>query len=480
MSIDVHDIHPGDPSSPKSPDFVEHLIETVREPLLVLDGALRIRRANRAFYQSFRMASVDTEGRRIYEAGDGRWDIPWLRALLEEDLPRTGRVENFEVEHEFPGIGERSMRINAHWGDGGSDPYVIVAIEDITTRKRVERRCEETEVRLQALVDSVVDAIVTIDECGTIRSVNAATERMFGYRADELIGQNVRSIIPAYVQEWHDSHVSREVEPGETRRIGGGREVQGLRKEGSTFPIELLVSEYNDRGQPMFTGILRDLSARKALEQEVLEAATLEQQRIGQELHDTSAQELAALGLLADSLVAGLKGESPELGGIAGKMADGLRRVLGQIRAFSRGLIRVELDSGGLMVALTELAAQTTALHGLSCTFESRGAVGLSNNETATQLYSIAREAVTNALKHAGPSHVRIILEGDGPSVTLRVEDDGVGLAQARVDVRGMGLKIMRYRAGLIGAHLAIGTTRAGGTVVSCVCLKKDQPHDPA
>jgi signal transduction histidine kinase len=119
--------------------------------------------------------------------------------------------------------------------------------------------------------------------------------------------------------EKHDGYLARYRQTREKRIIGIGREVLGRRKDGTSFPIDLAVSEYEDWGDQMFTGVLRDLSARKALEQEVLEAATLEQQRIGQELHDTSAQELTALGLLADSLVATLQEDRrPKPGSRAG------------------------------------------------------------------------------------------------------------------------------------------------------------------
>jgi PAS domain S-box-containing protein len=322
-------------------------------------------------------------------------------------------------------------------------------------------------------VDTAADAIITIGEHGTITSINAATERMFDYSAAELIGQNVKVLMPAPYHDQHDRYLARYLQTGDKRIIGLGREVQGCRKDGTIFPVDLAVSEYEDRDQRMFTGVLRDLTARKALERDVLQVATLEQQRIGQELHDTSAQELTALGLLADSLVATLKERSPVEAQIATKMAEGLRRALGQIRAFSRGLVGVEVDAEGLMAALRELAFQTTQLHGVKCTFDCGEPVRLANNQTATQLYSIAREAVTNALKHAQANHIKIGLATDGRSVILRVEDDGIGFREPQVNSRAMGLRIMHYRAGLINGQLSVGPAGPGGTAVTCTCNKE-------
>ncbi len=230
--------------------------------------------------------------------------------------------------------------------------------------------------------------------------------------------------------------------------------------------MELAITEIDH--PHLFTGMIRDLTKRKSLEREVLEVATLEQHRIGQELHDTSAQELTALGLLADTLVAALKEKAVAESQIADKITEGLKRVLGQVRAVSRGLIRVEVDAEGLMAALAELAGQTREQFGVACTFDCKKSVPLADNHVATQLYCIAREAVTNALKHAQARTIRISLDREDQAVTLRVQDDGVGLAEPPVDSKGMGLKIMRYRAGLINAHLSVGPAEPAGAVVAC------------
>jgi PAS domain S-box-containing protein len=296
---------------------------------------------------------------------------------------------------------------------------------------------------------------------------------MFGYTPGELIGHNVKMLMPPPYTDEHDGYLARYRQTGQKHIIGVGREVQGRRKDGSIFPVDLAVSEIAGQGQRGFTGMMRDLSARKALEQEVLEVATVEQQRIGQELHDTSAQELTAMGLLADSVLPGLQEKAPAEAGVVAKLAEGLKRVLGQVKAVSRGLIRVEVDAEGLMAALSELAAQTTELHGVTCTFDCKDPVHLTDNQVATQLWSIAREGVTNALKHARARSIRISLEGADQSVTLRVQDDGVGLQATPVDAKGMGLKTMRYRAGLINAHLAIRPAERGGTVVTCAWNKE-------
>jgi two-component system CheB/CheR fusion protein len=471
MLIDIDTLKRREQQIEESRDYAVSIVDTVREPLIVLDARLRVRTANRAFYQTFRVNPRETEGRLIYELGNRQWDIPRLRTLLEEILPRNSHFEDFEVEHEFPGIGRQTMLLNAHRVvrlEGEPNQLILLAIEDITARKQAERLRQESEDRLQTIINTAVDAIITIDEQGTISTVNPTAERMFGYPVAEMVGRNVKMLMSSPYQEEHGGYLTHYLRTGQKRIIGIGREVQGRRKDGSTFPVDLTVSEFYDRTRRMFSGVLRDLSARRALEREVLDVATMEQWRIGQELHDSTSQELTALGLLAEGLVEGLTKKSPAEAALAGKLAGGIKQVLGQVRALSRGLVPVEVDAAGLMAALAELASQTSETHGVTCTFDCKQPILLEDNQTSTHLYRIAREGVANALKHSGAKKIWISLEGDDRSVTLRVRDDGIGFPPEATTLKGMGLKIMRYRAGLIKAHLSIDPAEAGGTLVTC------------
>ncbi len=128
------------------------------------------------------------------------------------------------------------------------------------------------------------------------------------------------------------------------------------------------------------------------------------------------------------------------------------------------------------MAALAELASQTSELHGVTCTFDCKEQVFVEDNQKATHLYRIAKEAVTNALKHSRAKNITISLDGDDRSVALRVRDDGVGFPREPLENKGMGLKIMRYRAGLINAGLTVGPAKPVGTVVTCT-LNKGADH---
>ncbi len=125
--------------------YAETIVETVREPLLVLDGDLRVVSANRSFCQTFQISPEETKDQLIYELGNNQWDIPRLRVLLEEMLPRDTQVQDFEVDHEFPVIGRRAMVLNAHRlrRNGTGTHLILLALEDITERQRAEEALEK-------------------------------------------------------------------------------------------------------------------------------------------------------------------------------------------------------------------------------------------------------------------------------------------------------------------------------------------------
>jgi PAS domain S-box-containing protein len=353
--------------------------------------------------------------------------------------------------------------------DNRGNPIAIATTElDITERKRAEDALAENERRLRAIVDTAADAIITSDEQGIIESFNPAAVRMFGYSATEVIGQNVTILMASPEREQHDGYVADYLKTGIKKILDTTREVPARRKDGSTFQTELSVTEFYVGGRRRFAAIHRDISERKALQRELVTITSEEQRRIGQELHDVVGQELTGLGMLAGSLAETLREHSPDDVEAANRLTSGIERALGQTRKLSKGLVPVEVDADGLRAALAELAERTTHDTGLRCDFDGAKPVRVENNETATHLYRIAQEAVTNALKHGAPRHIKISLERDKDRIILSVRDDGKGISPPARQTEGMGLKTMRFRAALIGATLSIAPVKKGGTLVTC------------
>ena len=244
--------------------YAESIVTTVREPLLVLDKGLRVVSANRSFYATFKVEPSETEGRFVYDLGDGQWDIPELRTLLEEIVPANGWFDDFEVEHDFEYIGRKSMLLNARrFPPEGPFELILLAIEDITERKQAE----ETGALLAAIVEDSDDAIVSKTVDGIIRSWNGGAERLFGYTAAEAVGRSIDLIIPPELQEEERSILERlrrgeRVEHFETVRVS---------KESRRILISLTISPLRDNAGRVVgaSKVARDITDRKRAEEKI-------------------------------------------------------------------------------------------------------------------------------------------------------------------------------------------------------------------
>ena len=146
-------------------------------------------------------------------------------------------------------------------------PLALATIHDITQRKEAEVALQESEARMRAIFETAVDAIITIDDHGILERMNPAAERLFGYREEEVAGQNVSILMPAPHRQLHDSYLAHYLHTGEKKIIGKGREVVGQRRDGSCFPMDLTVAEMKLGERRMFTGMVRDISERKRTEE---------------------------------------------------------------------------------------------------------------------------------------------------------------------------------------------------------------------
>jgi two-component sensor histidine kinase len=148
--------------------LAQGIVDTVREPVLVLDKELRVIAASRSFYSAFKVSPADTQGRLLYALGDGQWDIPKLRLLLEKIIPEQGVMESYEVEHQFPALGHRTMRLNARqvFYAGGADTTILLGMEDVTERRILERDKDELlrqkDVLLEELQHRIANSLQII------------------------------------------------------------------------------------------------------------------------------------------------------------------------------------------------------------------------------------------------------------------------------------------------------------------------------
>jgi PAS domain S-box-containing protein len=352
------------------------------------------------------------------------------------------------------------------------------------------------EARMRAIVSTAVDAIVTIDQRGRIDSCNPATERLFGYSAAEMIGKNIRMLMPQPYRREHDGYLRRYVRTGVAHIIGIGREVMGQRKDGSVFPLALAVSEVHlGRGRRMFTGIMHDLAARRRLERQVLEATTAEQRRIGHDLHDGLCQELVSLSMGAEILARKLEQPGVDPGSVvreAERLEEGLRAATEQARRLAQGLNPLDVESGGLPGALEQLVRRVSESAHVACRFRWDGRARARDASVATHLYRITQEAISNALRHGKATRIVVELRARSPGgaaggLTLSIEDDGSGFGAAMgppeaaphaTPAGGIGLQTMSYRAKLIGGTFDVKPGPRGGTAVVCSVVEVGVPEE--
>lgn len=172
-------------------EYAEAIVDTVREPLLVLDPDLRVVTANRSFYRTFRTKPEETEGRLVYELGDRQWDIPPLRRLLEEIIPGNTFFEDFEVDTEFPIIGHRNMLLNARRIHGRDERtrLILLSIEDVTERRKAEEELRRREDYFQHLVENAFDAVTLLDAGGRHVYASPSVKEVLGWEPEELLGK---------------------------------------------------------------------------------------------------------------------------------------------------------------------------------------------------------------------------------------------------------------------------------------------------
>jgi PAS domain S-box-containing protein len=313
---------------------------------------------------------------------------------------------------------------------------------------------EKSHERFRLLFDRSLDAILMSDHSGRIVEANGAACTLFGRPWDRMVLQGLETLFTAAPAIF--SHGAMEEAHGELsfKRPNGDKRITEFSACAFTSDLNLV--------------ILRDVTDRRELEKEIQEISENEQRRLGQDLHDGLGQELTGIAFLAKALQQKLASQGLKESADASQLAQLISQSLSHTRNLARGLCPVMLENNDLQAALQELANHIENLFSVPCKVDCPPAFTLNDNTVEIQLYRIAQEAATNAVKHGKPKRINISLRPKAGDLTLRIVDDGIGIPLKPNSEGGMGLRIMRYRARMIGATIQIERAEGGGTAVTC------------
>jgi PAS domain S-box-containing protein len=355
---------------------------------------------------------------------------------------------------------------------------VIVAAREVLM---AGSRVEASQAQLEAIVDSAMDAIITVDAAQRIVLFNRAAEQVFGCRRDEALGAQLDRFIPQRFRPAHRGHIEHFGRTGITsRRMGDVTTLWALRRDGEEFPIEASISQAGEAGQRFYTVILRDITVRKRNEDElkrqqqelrelsarVLEAREEEKTLIARELHDELGQLLTALKMDLAWLRERLGGDA-EVAKKAAEMNAMLDQTVSATRRISADLRPLMLDDLGLADAAAWLVDDFGKRSGIGCSYRQAGdgALDTISKPVATALYRALQESLTNIGRHSGAKNAWVVLAVEGAMVSLEVEDDGRGISAEDVaKTRSLGLKGMRERVTYLGGSFEVSRAARGGT----------------
>jgi PAS domain S-box-containing protein len=344
---------------------------------------------------------------------------------------------------------------------------LVGVIQDITARRDSELRLRRSEELLRATTANAADTLMLVDTGLRVRFINKSVG---GLEMEEIIGGEIGVLLPESAREG-------VLEKLRTLLYSGGTatyEFESVKGDRVRY-FENRAVLVRDDG--IGTGIsisTRDITERKRLEQEILDISGRERQSIGRDLHDGLGQELTGVALMLRGLAARVRGCCPEAVESVNEIVRVVNQSIENARSLARGLLPVRTETGGLACALRELASRSRDLYGLEVRFRAEVWPELTLDETdASHLYRIAQEALTNSARHGHATTVEIFLLVARNTFLLRITDNGEGFREPTSPYKGMGLKIMKYRADMIGADFEIAPHEPGGTVVR---VRGEQP----
>jgi PAS domain S-box-containing protein len=422
--------------------YAEDIVTTIRQPFVVLDRDFRIRTASHAFYETFHVSREETEARSLFELGNGQWDIPALRAALDELASSPDRsFGQFQVEHEFPAIGHRVMVVDARRFPPQSRDFelILLGIEDITERTAAESRLRDSEVRYRRLFEAARDGILILDAgTGKITDANQFLAALLGYRKEELLGQelwqiglfrDIEASRAAFRQLLERGRISYSHLPLQT-------------KDGRQVEVEFVSNIYPEDGKTVIQCNIRDITERAHLERAKVQAealADLNRRKdeflamLSHEIRNPLAPIMNAVQLLSLEQA----NETPlqqQARGIIQRQVMQLKNIVDDLLEVSRittGRVRLRkenLDLRGIVShAVDMVRPQIEERQQVFTASQANGPIWV--HADSLRLGQVVVNLLTNATKYTNVGgHIGLSVQQEGQEAVLRVRDTGIGI----------------------------------------------------
>jgi two-component system sensor kinase FixL len=473
-------------------------MEAAVDGIIVIDAHGQVQTYNKACERIFGYTAAEVIGRNVkmlMPAPDRDRHDSYI-----ENFKRTGIRKIIGIGREVTGLRKDGtafpMDLSVAEVRQGEDHAFVGIIRDITRRKRAEAELREREARLATILDTAVDAIIVIDETGNIESFSASAGRLFGYAPEEVVGRNVKMLMPAPYRDEHDGYIDRYLKTGERRIIGIGRIVVGKRKDGSTFPMELSVGEMRLADRCMFTGFIRDISERQQTERRLheLQAQLIHVSRVNEmgAMASAFAHELnQPLGAAMNYLNAVRRWLEQSQDARAPRMLEGTQRAVAEVARASQIIQRLRqfMAKGRTERSWERIAKLVEESAGLALVGTAANPVKISlaippglpevlvdRVQIQQVLTNLIRNAV-EAMQESPKREITVTALVDDAILEIAVADTGPGLAPevaenlfkpfvtTKAHGMGVGLSICRSIVQSHGGDLIGGPNPGGGTV---------------
>jgi two-component system, chemotaxis family, CheB/CheR fusion protein len=447
----------------ESRNYVDVLVQNAREPILILDAQMNVSIFNQAFANTFQIPADQATGGSVVDLAGGRWAPPQLKRVLEGVIRSGNRVDNLELSHTFPELGERTVVLNARRFEPNlGQQMVYLAIEDITEKKKHSQDLQTHST----LLELANDAICVRDFEGTIQLWNRGAERIYQWTKEEAIGKPIYKFLktkfPIPLKE-----VEREL-----LKTGYWRgELIHTRKDGQHRIVESRWSLDAASTPPTIIELNTDITVRRSSEEQLrilsaqlMQAQDEERRRIARDLHDSTGQKLVAIkmGLSAKD------GAGPEIG-----LVD---EVLQEIRTLAQLLHPPLLEEAGLISAAQWLADGFAERAGIKVRMKGAKDLSRLSPEIEIAIFRVLQEALNNIHRHSGAKTAEIEIIRSADAISLTVKDDGQGMLLApsgKAPSMGVGLLGMRERLAQFNGNLNIQSSSKGTVIEARVPIEQ-------